>query len=120
MKQPPTLDLEPVFAALRPLLARHEDACVVLHDEPGKSYLGSQEVRAKDGYRTWSGGVEIKRAFVSAHVMPVYSDPDLLSGASDAPRKRMQGHSCFNFRSIDDALLAELAALIGTRGRPAA
>ena len=105
-------DLQNVFAVLRSFFAKHQDACVVLHDEPGKYYLGSHEVRAKDGYRTWFGGVEIKKSYVSAHVVPVYSDLDLLDGTSDALRKRMHGKSCFNFKTVDDALFGELAALI--------
>ena len=105
-------DLQLVFDRLRPLFARHQPACVVLHDEPGKYYLGSHEVRAKDGYRTWFGGVEIKKAYVSAHVIPVYTNPELLDGISDRLRKRMQGKSCFNFKQVDEALIAELATLI--------
>ena len=101
-----------VFAAIRPLFARHADKGMVLHDEPGRYYLGTHEVRAKDGYRTWLGGVEIKKNYVSAHVIPVYVHPDLLDGLDPALRKRMQGKSCFNFKTADDAQLAALAELI--------
>ena len=101
-----------MFAAIRPLFARHEAACVVLHDEPGRYYLGSHEVRAKDGYRTWFGGVEIKKGYVSAHLIPVYAFPELLEHISEPLRKRMQGKSCFNFKAVDEVLFAELDALI--------
>jgi hypothetical protein len=43
--------------------------------------------------------------------MPVYAWPDLLEDASPELRKRMQGKSCFNFTTVDEALLAELAEL---------
>lgn len=105
-------DLQPVFDRLRALFAAHSEGCVVTADEPGRYYLGTQQVRAKDGYRTMFGGVEIKKAAVSVHVMPVYAHPDLLDGVSEALRKRMQGKSCFNFKAVDEPLFAELAALI--------
>ena len=107
-----TADFGLLFARIRALYTPHEPRCVKLCDEPGRYYLGSQEVRAKDGYRTAFGGVEIKKNYVSAHVMPVYAHPELLDGVSPELRKRMQGKSCFNFRTLDQALLAELGALI--------
>ena len=105
-------DLQAVFDFLRPIFAKHERACVLLADEAGRYALNSQEVRAKDGYVTFFGGVEIKKAYVSAHLFPVYVYPDLLDGISEALRKRMQGKSCFNFTSVDPLLIEELAALV--------
>lgn len=104
--------LAAVFAALRPIYAAYEARCVVLHDEPGKYYLGTHELRAKDGYRTWFGGIEIKQRYVAAHLIPVYAHPELLEGISPALRRRMQGKSCFNFAKLDEALASELAALV--------
>ena len=43
--------------------------------------------------------------------MPVYIYPDLLAGLSDELKKRMQGKSCFNFKSSDQRLFSELAEL---------
>ncbi len=106
------MSLEAIFASIRPLFAKHQAACVVLHDEPQRYYLGSQEVRAKDGYRTWFGGVEVKKAYVSAHLIPVYFHPDLLNDISDGLRRRMQGKSCFNFKKLEAELFQELGRLI--------
>ena len=105
-------DLAGTFDAIRPMFARHAAKGVVLHDEPGRYTLGTHEVRAKDGYRTWLGGVEIKKNYVSAHLIPVYAYPDLLDGSGPELRKRMQGKSCFNFKAPDPALMAELETLI--------
>ena len=105
-------DFEPLFERIRALFKPHEAKCVKLCDEPGRYYLGTHEVRAKDGYRTAFGGVETKKNYVSAHLMPVYAHPDLLDQASPALRKRMQGKSCFNFKTRDEQLLAELGDLI--------
>ncbi len=106
------MDADAIFGAIRTLFAKHASACVVLHDEPGRYYLGSHEVRAKDGYRTWFGGVEIKKNYVSAHLIPVYVHPELLDTISPVLRRRMQGKSCFNFKSVEPGLMAELGVLI--------
>ena len=105
-------DFQAVFDRLRPLYAAHAAKCVVLKDAPDGYLLGSQEVRAKDGYRTWFGGVEIKKSYVSAHLMPVYMHPELLEGIDPGLRKRMQGKSCFNFKKPDDPALEAFAALV--------
>ena len=109
-------DLRPefsqLFEALRALYLGHQPAGVLLRDEPGNYSLATHGVREKDGYRTWFGGAEIRKNYVSAHVMPVYIYPELLDGISPALRKRMQGKACFNFKTADDALFAELGGLI--------
>lgn len=107
-------DFQAVFDRIRPMYAAHERKCVVLRDEPQGYILGSREVRAKDGYRTWFGGVEIKKNYVSAHLMPVYMHPELLEGIDAALKKRMQGKSCFNFKTADDPALDALASLVET------
>ena len=58
------------------------------------------------------GGVQIRRAYVSFHLLPVYSHPELLGSASDALKKRMQGKSSFNFVRPERELLVELSALV--------
>mgnify|MGYP000627320248 CR=1 FL=1 len=105
-------DFESIFAALRSLYARHEPSCVLLVDTPIEYSLGTHEVRAKDNYRTWFGAVQIKNSYVSAHVYPVYTDPELLGDVSDALKQRMQGKSCFNFKKPDVDLFEELGRLI--------
>jgi len=57
------------------------------------------------------GGVSIRKNYVSYHLMPVYTSPDLLDGISPDLSRRMQGKSCFNFKRVDQALFSELAVL---------
>ena len=83
-----------------------------MSDTPSDYSLGTHEVRASDGYRTWFGAVQIKKSYVSAHVYPVYTHPALLEGISPSLRKRMQGKSCFNLKALDHALIDELGTLI--------
>lgn len=66
---------------------------------------------AKKGERMWFGGVRAGKAYVSYHLMPVYTHAALAAKISPALKKRMQGKSCFNFKAADEALFAELAAL---------
>lgn len=103
---------EPIFARIRDMLAPHAAAAVAKADAPGSYHLDTHETRAKDGYRTYFGGVEIKKQHVSAHLFPVYTDPALLDDISPALKKRMQGKSCFNFKTMDDTLLSEFETLV--------
>src|SRR5690242_18211193 len=57
------------------------------------------------------GAVQINKKYVSYHLMPVYVCPALLDDMSPALKKRMQGKSCFNFTSVDQAMFDELARL---------
>ena len=59
----------------------------------------------------WFGAVQIKKNYVSYHLMPVYMYSDLVKGISHELKKRMQGKSCFNFKEIDKDLFKLLAEL---------
>lgn len=106
-------DFEAIFTRLRATYAAHADEAVAKCDQAGSYHLDTHETRAKDGYRTYFGGVEIKKQYVSAHLFPVYTDPALLDAISPELRKKMQGKSCFNFKKMDETLLAEFENLIG-------
>jgi hypothetical protein len=86
---------EQIFAAIKAMFEKHAPKAVPKTDAPGAYYLDTHEVRAKDGYRTAFGGVEIKKTYVSVHLIPVYVEPHLLDGISPALKARMQGKSCF-------------------------
>lgn len=58
------------------------------------------------------GAVQVKKSYSSFHLFPVYTHPHLLENISPELRKRMQGKSCFNFKTQDDVLFAELEGLI--------
>lgn len=105
-------DFSKIFVSLRSLYSRYAEQCVVTQDTDTRYYLGSHEVRDKDGYRTGFGGAEIKKNYVSAHLMPVYIYPGMLDTISDGLKKRMQGKSCFNFKKHDPVLFSELESLI--------
>ena len=43
--------------------------------------------------------------------MGVYASPELLAGISKKLKARMQGKSCFNFKTLDEPLFNELEQL---------
>ena len=99
------------FQALRTLLKPYEKRLNVIKDEPGAYYLASKKSKTRTGSDIWFGGVEIKKNYVSFHLIPVYANPKLRDTLSPALRTRMQGKSCFNFTAIDPAHVKELEAV---------
>jgi len=57
------------------------------------------------------GAVQIKKNYVSYHLMPVYVNPKLLEGILPELKKSIQGKSCFNFKEIKKEHLKELSIL---------
>jgi hypothetical protein len=55
--------------------------------------------------------IEIKKSYVSYHLMPLYDQPELGADLSPDLLRRKQGKTCFNFKREDPALYLELAKL---------
>ena len=102
---------EAVHAELRAIMLGEAGGMKVAHDLPGDLQLRTPEIDAKTGEPGWFGTVTVKKSYVAYHLMPLYADPALADGLSDALAKRRQGKTCFNFKRSDAALFAELAAL---------
>jgi hypothetical protein len=103
-------DLTKVFADLKEIMlpyARQLDRKIDRADELN---VDTRHLM-KNGRPLWFGGIQIKKNYVSYHLMPLYVNPKLLEKISPALKKRMQGKSCFNFTSPDKSLFRELAAL---------
>ncbi len=98
------------FNQLKALMQVYENQLILKADKPDNYYL-DMPVKRSDGYAFAFGGVQIKKNYVSYHLLPVYGNPKLLEPISDKLKKRMQGKSCFNFKTLDDDLLAELKDL---------
>ena len=103
-------DFQAVFAKLRPLLSKFKSQLLLVQDTADGYSLHTHVKHNKtDNY--YFGGLQIKKNYVSYHLMGIYIFPDLLEDLSPALKKRMQGKSCFNFTKVDETLFAELAAL---------
>ena len=101
-------DLPAVEARLRAMLAPHAARF------PAREAYGGLVLELPEGVgQPWGyvAGVRPGKRYVSYYLMGVYAMPELLAGISPRLRARMQGKSCFNFSSIDEGLLAELATL---------
>jgi hypothetical protein len=102
-------DLDGVHERLRGILKPHREGLSVTLDGPAGMTLETPGLEGKPwGY---VAGTRLGKRYVSYYLMSVYGQPDLVDSMSPALRRRMQGKSCFNFTTIDEPLLAELAAL---------
>jgi hypothetical protein len=99
-----------IFARLRASMHAQRGSCAITADQADLYNLETQ-VTGPGGKKIWFGKVEIGKAYVSYHLMPIYIYPDLLAEISPALKKRMQGKSCFRFTQVDEPLFAELEEL---------
>jgi hypothetical protein len=106
-------DLNPVFTELRKIMAPYVAKLDAKRDDDTELYLDTHHIQ-KNKKPLFFGAVQVKKAFVSFHLMPVYMKPELLEGLSPELKARMQGKSCFNFSEVDAALFKELGKLTKT------
>lgn len=110
---PDAQQLDSVFAGLAAIYAPFRDRLIVKRDNVGDLHLETPpSARYPEGF--YFGAVKIGKRYVSFHLMPVYTHPELVAAISPELRKRMQGKSCFNFTKLDDALVSELTTLTCT------
>lgn len=102
-------DFGAVFHGLRSILAKHEPHLVVLHNRPDHYYLDTHTIGTNKRAISF-GGVRVGKTYVSYYLMPVYAG-GLAGKISAALKRHMQGKACFNFKSVDDDLFAELDQL---------
>jgi hypothetical protein len=105
------------FATLRAMLQQHGKRLLTTVDTADDFQLASPEYTDRTGRPLFVAAVQIKKTYVSYHLLPIYMNPALAAAVPPLLKKRMQGKACFNFTSIDEGLLAELAE-ITARGIP--
>jgi hypothetical protein len=107
-------DFAAAFAKLKTLLVPYDGKAQLVHDKPVVYYLDMRGKTYK-GKPVFFASVRLGRGYVSYHLFPLYTCPDLAKGLSTALKKRMQGKTCFNFVAAPEpALLAELKKLTAT------
>lgn len=108
-------DFDAAFHALTPLLRRHADQLSVKADTPSGLTLVTRSPSPfpqHKGQPMYFAEVRRGKAYVSFHLMALYTNVELTNTMSAKLKKRMQGKSCFNFNSTPDPeLLAELERL---------
>ena len=111
----PSTHFDPVFRRLREILAKHDGSLEVSDDTPVRYCLESKIGPAT--LQAWGGKtkraripvawVEAGKGYVSYHLMGV-ANPAVQSVMSNDLKARMQGKTCFNFTSLDEAAINEL------------
>ncbi len=102
-------DFAGAFAELRRMLQKYAPALLVKRDDgTGYTLLTSKGTEKK---AIWFAMTEVKKSYVSFHLMPLYTHPQLGSGLSAELEKRRQGKTCFNFTKPDAAAFKELEAM---------
>lgn len=107
---PNTDEFRQTFLQLKAILKPYAAKLIVVHDTDKAYYLDMPHIM-KNKQRLFFGAVRVGKAYVSFHLMPVYGFPDLLKTVSPELKKRMQGKSCFNFKTVDEKLFKELGKL---------
>ena len=103
-------DFTAVFAELRKILAPYALKLDAKKDDQTELYVDTLHIQ-KNKKPLFFGAVQVKKSYVSFHLMPVYVKPELLASASPDLKSRMQGKSCFNFAAVEPVLIKELAGL---------
>jgi hypothetical protein len=102
--------LDAVFADLRAIMAPYAAKLDAKKNDAVELYVDTWHIQ-KNQKPVFFGAVQIKKSYVSYHLMPVYVKPELLATVSPELRACMQGKSCFNFKASDPRLFEELTAL---------
>jgi hypothetical protein len=103
-------DFNSVYASLYKIMAPYAAKLDAKKDDDSELYVDTNHLQ-KNRKPLFFGAVQVKKSYVSYHLMPVYLKPELLASASPELKSRMQGKSCFNFTEVEPALFKELAAL---------
>jgi hypothetical protein len=103
-------DFQPVFERLRDILKPYApDLTITQNTSDFYSLDGPYSQKFKR--ELFFGSAQIKKNYVSFYLMPVYMYSEMLETISPDLKKRMQGKSCFNFKSMDEILFDELVTL---------
>ena len=110
-------DFAAVFGALKPVLGRHAQSLAVKTDTAAEYTLVTRSPSPfpqHKGQPMYFASVKLGKAYVSFHLMPLYMNPRIEKSIPANLKKRMQGKTCFNFKTDPEAeAIAGLAALTG-------
>lgn len=100
-----------LFDRLKTILSAYETQFTVVHDKSDHYYVNVKS-KYENAKPVFFGAIQVKKSYVSFHLMPIYDFPELVKDISPELKKRMQGKSCFNFKQTDAQLFAELEELL--------
>jgi len=97
-----------VFRKLKAILQPYAKDMEVVQDDANGYFLNTHHLM-KNKRPLCFGGARVGKNYVSFYLMSVYvTDVEMTSSEL---KKRMQGKSCFNFKTVDESLFRELAKL---------
>jgi hypothetical protein len=101
------MSLNAVEAELRAVLVPYED-------ELETAEIYGMEVLRRPGAKAhdWFAGVQQVSGTVKFNFLPMHGHPELLDGCSPALLRHRTGASVLKFSDLDDALIADLEALV--------
>jgi hypothetical protein len=103
---------EDVFAALRALMLRRAKGMKVVRDADGQlTLLAPWANPLKPKQPMMFGFLRAGKAYVSYHLMPLYVSAALNDKIPKNLLPRMQGKTCFNFKTLDSKQAADLGKL---------
>jgi len=115
MKPDVNKEFDAAFEALKGVFAPELKRLAVTKDSATEytlNTLASSPFPQHKGAPMFFGTVRKGKAYVSFHLFPLYMNAPLTATISPELKKRMQGKTCFNFKTAPDAaLLKELKAL---------
>ncbi len=91
-----------VFAALKTVLAPYAKRLAVKSDTAAEYALVTKSPSPfpqHKGHPMDFASIRLGKAYVSFHLMPIYMRPDLIKTIPPDLKKRMQGKTCFNFKT---------------------
>jgi hypothetical protein len=104
-----------IFETLKGVLEKRAKKLTVKPGRPTEYTLVSKSPSPfpqHKGQPMWFAQLRLGKAYVSFHLMPLYMNETLAGTIPPNLKKRMQGKTCFNFKSVPDPeILAELARL---------
>jgi len=110
-----TSDFAATFAALKPVLGKYEKRLFVKSDSPSEYTMLTKSASPfpqHKGEPLYFGGVRLGKGYVSFYLMALYMCPEMQKNISPALKKRMQGKTCFNFKTQPEPeLMANLKRL---------
>jgi hypothetical protein len=109
-------EFDDIFSQLKSILTKYEKRLAVSVDTSTEYTLVTKSPSPfpqHKGQPMHFGSVKLGKAYVSFHLMPLYMCPPLNQDIAPALKKRMQGKTCFNFKTAPEPeLAAELHRLI--------
>ena len=100
-------DFPAIFARLRAILQKNIGRLSAKNNMPTTFCLAGG-LHPKHKMPMDIAWVKIDKNYVSFHLMPIYGCPKLLDDCTGKLKARMQGKSCFNFKSLDESLFSDL------------